>query len=330
MSKNISTKKITSIGGSALLEGIMMRGPKKTSLAVRKEDGSIHKQDVEFSPIQNKSKLFKIPILRGIIGFIDSMRLSYKCLMISADVAMEDAKTPEEPSKLEKWLTDKVGDKLTNIIMVIASVLGIALAIFLFFFVPSQLFKLIISAFPGWDTESWQYSMFRSIFEGVVKIALFIGYILLTSLMPDMKRTFQYHGAEHKTIFCYENDLKLTVENVKKQSRFHPRCGTSFLIIMLIVGIIIGFFIRIDNVFIRVPVRILMLPLIMGIGYELIKICGRHQNLFTRIISAPGMWAQRITTREPDERMIEIAIEAMNAVIPENGEDLICCNKPKK
>ncbi|MDD5923740.1 MAG: DUF1385 domain-containing protein [Clostridia bacterium] len=330
MSKNITTKKITSIGGSALLEGIMMRGPKKTSLAVRKENGSIHKQDVEFSPILSKNKFFKIPIIRGIIGFVDSMRLSYKCLMISADVAMEDAKTPEEPSKFEKWLTDKVGDKLTNIIMVIASVLGIALALFLFFFVPSQLFKLITSIFPGWDTESWQYSMFRSVFEGVVKIALFVGYILLTSLMPDMKRTFQYHGAEHKTIFCYENDLELTVENVKKQSRFHPRCGTSFLIIMLIVGIIIGFFIRIDNVFIRVPIRILMLPLIMGIGYELIKICGRYDNPFTRIISAPGMWAQRITTREPDEKMIEIAIEAMKAVIPENGEDLICCKKPKK
>ena len=325
-----TTKKITSIGGSALLEGIMMRGPKNTSVAVRKEDGSIYKQDVEFNPIAKKSAFFRIPIIRGIFGFIDSMRLSYKCLMISADVAMEDAgKTEEEPSKLEKWLDDKLGDKLTSIIMVIAAVLGVALAVFLFFFVPSWLFKFLMSFFPGWDTASWQYSLLKSVFEGMLKIILFISYIAVISLMPDMKRTFMYHGAEHKTIFCYENDLELTVENVKKQSRFHPRCGTSFLIIMLLVGIIIGFFIRIENVFLRVVVKILLLPLTMGVGYELIKVCGRYQNTFTRIVSAPGMWAQHITTKEPDDKMMEIAIAAMQDVIPENGEDLVDCKSNK-
>lgn len=315
---NKCTKKITSIGGSALIEGIMMRGPKNTALAVRKADGSIYKEDIEFNSIAQKCSIFKWPIIRGIIGFIDSMRLSYKSLMISADKAIEDAEEAEEPSKFEKWLTDKFGDKLTNVIMVIATILGVLLAVVLFFYVPSWLYRGLIYLFPAVESD-----LMRSVFEGVIKIVLFVAYIMVCSLMPDMRRTFQYHGAEHKTIFCYENDLELTVENVRKQSRFHPRCGTSFLIIMLLVGIVIGFFIKVDNVLIRVPIKILLLPFTMGIGYEIIKICGRHQNIFTRILSAPGRWAQRVTTKEPDDQMIEIAIEAMKAVIPENGEDII-------
>ena len=315
------TKRITSIGGSALIEGIMMRGPKKVTVAVRKSNNDIYTEDVDFVPLTSKCKLFRIPIIRGIFGFIDSMRLSYKSLMISADKAIEGAEEEikeESKSKFEEWLEDKLGDKITGIIMAIAMVLGIGLAILLFFWLPSFLFNLISGLIPSLDN-----AIFRSTFEGILKIVLFLGYIILCTMMPDMKRTFQYHGAEHKTIFCYEQEEELTVENIRKQSRFHPRCGTSFMVLMLIVGIVIGLFIPIKTPVLRSVVKILLLPFTMGIGYELIKLCGKHDNTLTRIIAAPGMWAQRITTKEPDDKMIEIAIAAMKSVIPENGEDLL-------
>lgn len=310
-------KLITSIGGSALIEGIMMKGPKKTTVALRMEDDSIYTEDISFTPLASKSKLFRLPIIRGVFGFIDSMRLSYKALELSADKILDDAEI-DQSSKFEKWLDEKLGDKLTGVIMTISMIIGILLAVMLFIFLPSQLFTWLTAAFP-----SMNLLIYRSVFEGVIKIILFLAYIMLCTLMPDMKRTFQYHGAEHKTIFCYENRLELTVENVKKQSRFHPRCGTSFMILMLFVGIIIGLFIKFENPFLRTGTKILLLPVTVGLGYELIKLCGKHDNVLTRIIAAPGIWAQRITTKEPDEKMIEVAIEAMKSVIPENGEDLI-------
>ena len=180
-----------------------------------------------------------------------------------------------------------------------------------------MLFNLLQDAVAS-DISGW-----RSLFEGVLRIAIFLGYVLLVSLVPDIKRTFQYHGAEHKTIFCYENDLPLTVENVRLQGRFHPRCGTSFLILMLLLGVIVGFFIPFSNPFLRTFAKLLCIPVIMNIGYELQKACARHDNLLSRIITAPGLWVQRITVKEPDDKMIEAAIAAMEAVIPENGEDLI-------
>lgn len=323
-------KKITSIGGSALIEGIMMRGPKKTMVAVRTGEDDIYTEELEFSGLGDKCKLFKLPLIRGVAGMIDSMRLSYKALMISADKAIEGIPEDEqeEPSKLDKWLDEHMGEKFLNIFMTISMILGVAIAIVLFYWAPSKLYNLISGALGNVEELSWVGDrFFRSLFEGIIRIGLFLLYIIVCTRMSDMKRVFQYHGAEHKTIFCYESDEELTVENVKKHTRFHPRCGTSFLVIMLLLGIVIGLFIPISTPWLRTVVKLLLLPVTCGIGYELIKICGRHDNTLTRIISAPGIWAQRITTKEPSDDMIEVAIKAMKAVIPENGEDIINSKK---
>lgn len=324
-----NTKKITSIGGSALIEGIMMRGPKKTVVAVRTAPDKIETEELEVKSLSQKSKFFKIPFIRGIAGMIDSLKLSYKSLMLSADKAINSIEVKEEEmSKFEKWLNDKLGEKLMNVIMTIASVLGVILAVVLFVWVPSLLYGLLQPLHPVFDNQ-----LLRSTFEGVLRIALFLGYIIIVSQMEDMKRVFMYHGAEHKTIFCYEANEELTIENVRKHKRFHPRCGTSFMIIMLLLGIIIGLFVPsfaylgIWGTVLRAAIKILLLPVSVGAGYELIKLCGKYDNWFTRIIAAPGMWAQRITTREPDDSMIEIAIAALTPVIPEDGSDIVnnCC-----
>ena len=321
------TKKITSIGGSALIEGIMMRGPKRTTVCVRTGENEIYSEDVSIKTLAEKYRIFKLPFFRGIAGLIDSMRLSYKSLMLSADKAIEAGEVEEEePSKFEKWLDEKFGDKLVKIMMVIASIIGVALAIGLFFFVPSYLFDLSAKVIPAFEGSGETAVLWKSVFEGVLKIALFLIYIIVCSQMTEMKRVFMYHGAEHKTIFCYENEEELTVKNVKKQSRFHPRCGTSFMILMLIVGIIVGLFVPVKPfgiAFLRPVFKILLLPISCGVGYELIKICGKHDNLLTKIISTPGLWAQRITTKEPDDKMIEVAIKAIKEVIPEDGSDII-------
>ena len=318
-------KRITSIGGSALIEGIMMRGPKRTTVACRVDQDTIYTEDIAVKTFSSRSKFFRIPIIRGVFGMIDSMRLSYKALGLSADKAMEAGLVEEEePSKFEKWLDEKLGDKLMNIIMVIATVLGVALAIGLFIVLPSMLFTWLIKPHIGsWSESSTR--LLQSAFEGVLKIALFLSYMLLISRMEDMKRVFKYHGAEHTTIFCYENDEELTVENVRKQTRFHPRCGTSFLVVTLIVSIFVGLFIpTFPGIPILRPVlRLLLVPIMVGLGYEFIKLCGKHDNKLTRILATPGLWAQRITTREPDDEMIECAIAAMTAVIPDDGSDIV-------
>ena len=319
------TKKITSIGGSALIEGIMMRGPKRNTVCVRTGKDEIYTEDVQITMIPEKVKLFKVPFFRGVAGLIDSMRLSYKSLMLSADKAIESAEIDEEPSKFEKWLDDKFGDKLMKILMVFSSILGVALAVGLFFFLPWGLFELLKMVVPALQNGGEMVTFWQSVFEGVLKIALFLLYIVVVSQTRDMKRVFMYHGAEHKTIFCYENEEELTVENVRKQIRFHPRCGTSFMVIMLILGIAVGLFVPTWLGFWRPVIKIALIPVTCGIGYELIKLCGRHDNRFTRIIAAPGLWAQRITTKEPDDDMIEVAIEAIKAVIPEDGSDIIKC-----
>ena len=313
------TKIKTSIGGSALIEGIMMRGPKRTTVAIRMSDKSVYTEDIEFKSIASKSKILRLPLIRGFVSLIDSMRLSMKCLMLSADKAVEGSEEEEEPSKFEKWAMDKFGDKFYNIVMGFASFIGVVIAILLFYAVPTTLFNLLAKAAPTLDNGTF----WRSAFEGVVKIALFLCYVLIVSRTPDMKRTFMYHGAEHKTIFCYENLEELTVENVRKYKRFHPRCGTSFMIIMLLVGVIVGLFITAKNPLLRTFIKLLLLPVSCGVGYELIKLCGKYDNIFTRIVAAPGLLAQRITTIEPDDSMIEIAIAAIKPVIPENGEDRI-------
>lgn len=328
-----NAKKITSIGGSALIEGVMMRGPKTVNVSVRTGKDKIESEEIKFSSISSKGKFFRLPLIRGIVGMIDSFRLSYKALMLSADKAIGAIETEEEEmSKFERWLNDKLGEKFMGVLMAIASVIGIALAFVLFFWLPTFLYNLITSIdFPQNIANVVNDRLTQSIFEGVVKIVLFIGYILLVSRMEDMKRVFMYHGAEHKTIFCYEADEELTVENVRKHKRFHPRCGTSFIVIMLILGIVIGLFVPqftalgVWGTVLRSAIKILLLPLTIGVGYELIKICGKHDNAFTRIIAAPGLWAQRITTREPDDDIIEVAIAAITPVIPDDGSDIINC-----
>lgn len=310
-------KRVTSIGGQALLEGIMMVGPKKNTAAFCDGEGNITTEDIVSPFMKEKYPILGKPFIRGIFSFIDTLRLGMKALMRSADKAGVDEDDPENLSKFEKWLDRTFGDKIMNVVAVIGGVLGVLLAIVLFFMLPTALFNGL-ELLTGTGIEGW-----RSIFEGILRIAIFVGYIAAVSKMPEIDRTFRYHGAEHKTIFCYENELPLTVENVRKQRRFHPRCGSSFMIIMILLGIIAGFFIPVTNPFLRTICKLLCLPVIMGVGYELIKLCGRHDNLATKIISAPGLWLQRITVKEPDDRMIATAIAAMEAVIPENGEDLV-------
>ena len=297
-----------------------MRGPLKTTVGIRKNDGSIELEEIQPLNLTKKYKLLRLPILRGVAGMIDSLVTGNKALMLSADKAMEGEEVPEEElSKVDKWLDKHFGEKAVGFIMGAAMVLAIIFCVAVFFFVPTWLFNLLSSAFPFLnDAIIW-----RSAFEGILRIILFLIYMALVTLNKDIKRVFQYHGAEHKTIFCYEHELELNVENVRKQSRFHPRCGTSFIVLMLIVGILIGLFIPFTDVWLRSSIKIALLPLTVGIGYELIKLCGRHDNIITRIIAAPGIWMQHLTTKEPADDMIEVAIEAMKDVIPENGEDLI-------
>ena len=310
------TKRVTSIGGQALLEGIMMVGPKKNTAAFCDAEGKITTEDIAAPSLREQYPILKKPFLRGVFSLIDTLRLGMKALTLSADKAGYDEEA-EEPTKFEKWLEKTFGDKIMNVVVAVGGVLGVALAVVLFFLLPTVLFNGLV-ALAGDTISGW-----RSVFEGVLRILIFVAYIQLISHMPEIDRTFRYHGAEHKTIFCYENELPLTVENVRMQRRFHPRCGSSFMILMLLIGILIGFLIPFENPFLRTACKLLCLPIVVSIGYELIKLCGKYDNVLTRIIAAPGLWLQRLTVKEPDDKMIEAAIAAMEAVIPENGEDLV-------
>ena len=317
----------TTIGGQALFEGVMMKGPEKTSMAVRKKDGEIH---VEETAASEKKWYNKAPFIRGSVNFVSQLTEGYKYLSRSMELsgALDDD-GEEEMSKFEKWLDEKFGDKITGVIMGISMVFAIALAVVLFMFVPTWLFMLLSALFGETDI-----SAFQSLFEGVLKIVIFVSYMALVSLMKDIRRTYEYHGAEHKTIACYEKGLPLTVENVKPQRRFHPRCGTSFLFLVLLISILVYSIFPITNAFfitafgvndtiamiLRVASKIILLPVIVGISYEIIRLAGRYDNILTRIISAPGLALQRLTTKEPDDSQIEIAIAAMERVIPENKE----------
>lgn len=367
------TMKKTSIGGQALLEGIMMRGPKKSAMAVRRPDGEMV---VEVSDLKsaNRKGFLKWPIVRGVVGFVDSMVVGYSAMMRSAELSgLDEAIEEEEREKAEKKAAKEAEKRAKKLgitveelaeresaekpaevkeeapakepapapkeekkdtsgmmtgVMAVALVLGLGLALLLFKVLPESIYELITWAFPSLEGEGYWFNLIRAAITGVVKIAIMVAYMAAVTLMKDIKRTFMYHGAEHKTIFCYEQGLELTVENVRKQKRFHPRCGTSFLILMLLVSIVVNMFIpativdhKILNIVARTGIGLITLPFIMGIGYELIRFAGRHDNLFTRIISAPGVWLQHITTKEPDDSMIECAIAAVKEVIPEDGSD---------
>ncbi len=300
----------TSIGGQALIEGIMMRGPKKTAMAVRLPDGSIDITEMQTKSIKDKYKFLGIPIIRGVVNFVESMIQGYKALSISAD---KSGFADEEDG-------EKTSSSVMAAIMVIASVLAVILSVFLFVYLPALIFDGLL-LLVGDSIE-----FLAPVFEGIMKIVIMVIYMFIVSRMKDIKRVFMYHGAEHKTIFCFEAGEELTVENIKKHKRFHPRCGTSFLILMLLVGIFFSALITVLFPWLRgytllwVAVKILLIPVICGVGYELIKICGRYENRFTKIISAPGMWLQRITTIEPADDMIEIAIAAVKEVLPEDNE----------
>ena len=329
----------TSIGGQALIEGIMMRGPKISAMAVRDPEGNMVVEEWE-NKTSKRPKFCKWPIIRGVFGFIDSMVIGYKALMRSAEIAIdeEDENTKKAKENTEKTEAEvkeektddkkkKSSDTIFGIAMGIASVLGTVLAVGLFIILPSFIYSWLEKLLPFLPLDNGALnSLVKSAFEGLLRIAVLVAYMALVTLMKDIRRTFMYHGAEHKTIFCYEHGLELTVENVKKERRFHPRCGTSFLILMLLVSMLISFFIdpiflltigKVPHVIVRSAIKLLLLPINMGIGYELIKFAGKHDNLLTKIISAPGMWLQHITVFEPEDDMIECAITAFKKVIPE-------------
>lgn len=371
--------KKTSIGGQALIEGIMMRGPHKSVMACRMPDGTISVEDVQINSVAKKHKILGLPVIRGAVNLVESMVVGYKTMMMSAEktgmldelddkkedeveetveaeVEAEETEVTEEAEQTEAEVAEEVEvaqeetteevveeiseeetDKQTDeekpkkkddgilmaIVSVLSTVLGVALAIVLFMYLPSKLFDLINSL------EAVDITAYKAPFEGTLKIIIFLVYMFAISYMKEIKRVFMYHGAEHKSIFCYEKGLELTVENVREQKRFHPRCGTSFLILMLIVSVLfyqLLLFIppirALSSItWLWTGIKLLALPLICGVGYELIRFCGRHDNWLTRIIAAPGLWVQRISTKEPDDSMIEVAIAALSAVIPENTED---------
>lgn len=301
----------TSIGGQALIEGILMRGPKKQAIVCRTAEGLVEKVD-ELKLLKDKYPIFGWPFIRGCVTFIDSMIKGMQALTYSAElVPVED----QEPDKLDQWIEKHFeAEKASKIVIGTAVVLGIALALFLFIFLPTLIVGLI--------KPLTQNLVIRNLSEGVVKIIILLCYMRLCSCVSDVKRLFSYHGAEHKTIFCYEHGKPLTVENVRTESRFHPRCGTSFLLVVVVVSILVNSVVTLTNSFARMGCHLLLLPLVVGISYEINLWCGRHDNWLSAALSAPGKWLQHMTTNEPDDSMIECAIRAMELVIPEEkGSD---------
>lgn len=320
---NNKTKHKTSIGGQALIEGIMMRGPKGNAMSVRLPDGTIETELETYVPLKDKNKLLGLPIIRGIAGFIESMVTGYKYLMKSADKTMTEEEKEEEMSKLDRWLTDHMGEKMMAVIGVISAILGVGVAFVVFMYLPT----LIVDLFDDYVLKA-NIQKFHPLLEGIMRIIIFIIYMFFVSKMSMIKRVFMYHGAEHKTIFCYENGLEFTVENVRKMSRFHPRCGTSFMFVMIIISVLVSSALVLIfpnlaeiNRLVWMTIKISILPLVMGVGYEFIKYAGRHDNLLIKILSAPGLLMQRITTVEPTDDIIEVAIESIKAVITDNPED---------
>ena len=306
----------TSIGGQAIMEGVMMRGPKEIAMAVRKPDNKIIVERRPISSVLQKSKILKLPIIRGCIAFFESMIVGVKALMFSAEFFdLEEGGATE--SKFDKWLEDKFGDKIKDIVIYVSVVLSILLSVGLFFMLPNFVAELVAKL-----TSIQVDGTPRTLIEGGIRILIFLGYLLLVSQMKDIKRVFMYHGAEHKTISTYEQGLELTVENARGCSRLHPRCGTSFLIFVMVISVIVFMIIPKGLTWYnRALFKLLLLPVVAGLSYEIIKFAGRHDNWFTRIISKPGMWLQYITTREPDDSQLEVAIEAMKAVLTGDKED---------
>jgi uncharacterized protein YqhQ len=315
MSKDKKTCPYVAVGGQALMEGIMMRGPQGTAMSCRMPDGSIDTEMKEFKSLRKKYKFLNIPIIRGVIAFVESMIMGYKLLMESAEKTTLDGADDPGESKLDKWLSEHFGPKMMAVIGTIASVFGFALAFVLFIWLPSFLFDKVVYNHIVHTTT------LRPLFEGILRVIIFVVYMFITSKMKEIHRVYMYHGAEHKTIFCFEHGHELTPENVMKEKRFHPRCGTSFIFVTIILSILISSIVAIvwkDITKIRpvwILVKLLLLPIIMGVGFEFIQLAGKYPNKFTMALSAPGLAMQRITTAEPDEAICEVAIAAMNAAL---------------
>ena len=304
----------TMIGGQALIEGIMMLGPDKKSIVVRKPDGELEVKTEPRRVLKDRYPIVGLPLIRGVVNFGSSMYNGVKALMYSAEVAGEGEELQEEPSRFEKWLDGKLGsEKLAGVVITLAMLMGMGMSILLFFFLPTMLGTAVTLV-----TDSM---MVRNLAESLLKIAIFIAYLGLCSRMGEMKRVFSYHGAEHKTIFCYESGLPLTVENVRKQPRHHPRCGTSFLFVVIIISILVSTGVfgiwPVHNAFLRFLIHLLMLPLIVAVSYEFNRFVGRYDNAITRALVSPGLWLQNFTTFEPDDSMIEVGIRAFTEVLPQ-------------
>lgn len=297
----------TMIGGQALIEGILMRGPDKQAIVVRSKDNLVEKVE-QLHPLKERWPIFGWPLLRGVVNFFDSMVNGVKALMYSAEFFPEEETA--EPDKFDKWLEDHFSkETVDKMIVPFGVAMGVLFSVGLFILLPAILMELLTPVIP----QYW----IRNIMEGFLRVGIFVGYLAAVSRMKDMRRVFSYHGAEHKAVRCYEARLPLTVENVRKMTRFHPRCGTSFLFVVMIISILVFTVIRVTNPFLRVVIKLALLPLVVAIAYEFNRMIGRHDNVLTRALSKPGMWFQNFTTYEPDDSMIEVGIRSLQLVLPE-------------
>ena len=306
----------TTIGGQALIEGILMRGPEKQAIVVRKPDGDLVTKVEELHLIKERHPILGVPLIRGTVNFLDSMVKGVQALMFSAEFYPEDEEeAAAEPSKFEVWLEKKLGsEQFMKVLIALAVVLGIGFSVCLFILLPAFLGGLLQKVISSY--------LVCNLLEGVLRIVIFLLYLILCSKQKDMKRVFAYHGAEHKTIFCYERGLELTVDHVRDMPRHHPRCGTSFLFVVLVLSILLFSVVQVESVLLQMLLKLLLLPVLVSITYEINRFVGRHDTALTRIITAPGLWLQNFTTFEPDDSMIEVGIKALELVLPENkGED---------
>ncbi len=310
--------KYSSVGGQALIEGIVMKGPKGKAFCVRLPDGSIHKELNKKKYLRDKTKIANIPLIRGVINFVETLIDSYSDLMKSAELSgLSELEEAENESKLDKWIGDHFGKGMMTVISVVSIILSVCLSVGIFIYIPS----LLVDLFDKYITHD-TLSKIHPLLEGILRIIIFVLYMWIVSLQKDIKRVFMYHGAEHKSIFCYENGLELTVENVRKQTRFHPRCGTSFIFVMLILSIAVSsclvlIFPNLATVSrpLWILVKLLVLPFVMGLGYEFIKYAAKHDNVFVSVLAAPGLWMQRITTKEPTDDIIEVGIASLKVAL---------------
>ena len=321
------------VGGQAVLEGVMMRSGDEVSLAVRKEDGSIVVKNSKFVSVRKKNKLLNIPLLRGCVNMVEMLKLSFTTLEDSANMLGLDEF--EEETKFDKWLRKVCGDKMMDVLMGIAMVIGVILSVGLFVLLPN-LATMGANALYYNAVGDNMPSFVQNLISGIIRIVIFVVYMLLCSLMKDIRRTFEYHGAEHKSVACYEAGMELTVENAKKCSRLHPRCGTSFIFIMLILSILVTSFINWNTwpKWAIMLTKLGMLPVIVGVGFEFLMLAGKYPNPVTKLFSIPGLWMQRITTKEPDDSQLEVAIKAIKCAMPdefpEERENSIIYNEEKE